>query len=63
MICQVSRIGAIIMNEVQLINIDNWNVVLCDFRPKDLSKQPELSNVTDGADHEPSECKRLKFNE
>ena len=51
------------MNEVQLINIDNWNVVLCDFRPKDISNQRELSNVTDGADHEPSECKRLKLNE
>ena len=63
MICQVSRAGAILMNEAQLIYINDWNVVLYDFRPKDLSKQPELSNVTDGADHEPSECKRLKLNE
>jgi hypothetical protein len=63
LICQVKRQGAILMNEAQLIYITDWQAVLYDFRPKHLPKQRELTNIADDADHEASECKKLKLTE
>jgi reverse gyrase len=51
------------MNEAQLICIDDSDVVFYDFRPKNLAKKRKLPNVTADAEHEASECKKLKLTE